>query len=379
MINLQKEYEKMFSQLDEHSRVCIWGCNSIAEEIYDKLKFLRPDVEVKFFVDSQKQGTLKSVPLYLVKDLSKYIDSIDAGIIASYSSRFYMDFILKSFGIKNNVMITKNILDIKAPKIKKPQFNIEKSAKIFKTHKERELYRFLAKARKNRYKYAYAVRKWYDKHHAERILEYSTEHYYEFTNNNAIEVVIDAGGYDGMHSLLSLQKFPNCKNVYTFEPCYDSFKTDLFDNLIKSKPEIEIVKKALWKENTTIQFREEFDIKTGSSVVEAKPNIKRPSRIIDVEAITLDAFIESKHPERVDFIKMDLENAELEALAGAEKTILKYRPQLAISIYHSDEQFYNIPLYLNKLLTNYEFRLGHYSNAYTETLLYAIPKELTKK
>ena len=75
---------------------------------------------------------------------------------------------------------------------------------------------------------------------------------------------------------------------------------------------------------------------------------------------------------------MDIENAEQEALKGAEKTILRDRPQLAISIYHSDAQFFEIPIYLKEFLTDYEFRLGHYRDAVGETVLYAIPKELCK-
>ena len=75
---------------------------------------------------------------------------------------------------------------------------------------------------------------------------------------------------------------------------------------------------------------------------------------------------------------MDIENAELKALQGAEKVLVEQRPQLAISIYHSDEHFYGIPLYLQKLLKDYEFHFGHYSGRFVESLIYAIPKELVK-
>ena len=177
---------------------------------------------------------------------------------------------------------------------------------------------------------------------------------------------------------MMLQMFPNCKKVYTFEPCYDSFKSELLDKLIKKRNEIEIIKKALWKENTQLSFREEFNFKVGSAIVEVKPNIEREHKLITVDAITIDSFVEQNNISKIDFIKMDLENAEMDALKGAEKVILKYRPQLAISIYHSNEHFYNIPLYLQNLLDNYEFRLGHYRDSIGETVLYAIPEELVK-
>lgn len=89
----------------------------------------------------------------------------------------------------------------------------------------------------------------------------------------------------------------------------------------------------------------------------------------------MDKYCE-KNKIRPDFIKMDIEGAELAALKGGLKTIKKYRPQLAISIYHSNEDFINIPLFLSENLEEYIFSIGHYTPRITETVLYAIPKEL---
>ena len=55
------------------------------------------------------------------------------------------------------------------------------------------------------------------------------------------------------------------------------------------------------------------------------------------------------------------------------------RPQLAISSYHSDSDFLNIPLYLYENLENYTFRLGHYSPSIDETVFYAVPNEYISK
>ena len=76
---------------------------------------------------------------------------------------------------------------------------------------------------------------------------------------------------------------------------------------------------------------------------------------------------------------MDIEGSELKALKGGEKTILSDRPQMAISIYHSMNDFVSIPLYLNNILENYTFHIGHYSYNHCETVLYAIPDELTEQ
>jgi hypothetical protein len=77
---------------------------------------------------------------------------------------------------------------------------------------------------------------------------------------------------------------------------------------------------------------------------------------------------------RVDFIKMDIEGSELNALRGAEGTILGFKPKLAISIYHRDSDFIEIPNYLRKLDVGYEFFLDHFTVYGEETILFAAPK-----
>ena len=68
---------------------------------------------------------------------------------------------------------------------------------------------------------------------------------------------------------------------------------------------------------------------------------------------------------------MDIEGAEMKALKGAEQTLIKFRPQLAISIYHSNNDMQDIPIYLHNILKNYIFKIGQYSPDNDETILYA--------
>ena len=44
----------------------------------------------------------------------------------------------------------------------------------------------------------------------------------------------------------------------------------------------------------------------------------------------------------VDFIKMDIEGAEVEALKGARQTIRRYRPFLAIATEHTEDKVRNV-------------------------------------
>ncbi|HEY8097641.1 MAG TPA: FkbM family methyltransferase, partial [Methylobacter sp.] len=74
---------------------------------------------------------------------------------------------------------------------------------------------------------------------------------------------------------------------------------------------------------------------------------------------------------RVDFIKMDIEGAELAALKGASESIQKFKPRLAISLYHRLSDFIDIPSEIRRLHPEYRFYLGHHSVHQEETILYA--------
>jgi FkbM family methyltransferase len=87
---------------------------------------------------------------------------------------------------------------------------------------------------------------------------------------------------------------------------------------------------------------------------------------------TLDNLVARGEVERVDFIKMDVEGAELAGLRGAEQTLRRFRPRLAISVYHRAEDPYEIPAYLDSLGLGYKFYLEHYTIHAEETVLYAI-------
>ena len=58
---------------------------------------------------------------------------------------------------------------------------------------------------------------------------------------------------------------------------------------------------------------------------------------------------------------MDIEGAELDALKGAKETVIKYKPKLAICLYHQNCDFYNIPLYLKSIVPEYKFYFDHFT------------------
>jgi FkbM family methyltransferase len=86
---------------------------------------------------------------------------------------------------------------------------------------------------------------------------------------------------------------------------------------------------------------------------------------------SIDDLVAAGEMERVDFIKMDIEGSELAALQGGEQSLRRFRPKLAISLYHKPEDLYTITDYLDGLELGYRFYLWHYTIHSGETVLYA--------
>jgi len=201
---------------------------------------------------------------------------------------------------------------------------------------------------------------------------------YRYNHNKIIEVqkediVIDAGGCWGDTALYFAFKTGNFGKVFSFEFLDRNLK--IFNhNLILNpylKDIIEINNNPIWKEsNREIYFYEDGV----SGVVSFNNKEKKLSQ--ELITISIDDFVKEKNLPKVDFIKMDIEGAEVAALLGAKETLIKYRPKLAISIYHDIKHYYKIPLYINSLNLNYKFYLDHFSSSRAETILFGIvPKD----
>ena len=76
--------------------------------------------------------------------------------------------------------------------------------------------------------------------------------------------------------------------------------------------------------------------------------------------------------EKVTFIKMDIEGAELQALRGTRNIIQFQKPKLAICIYHGFRHLWEVPLYIKELAPEYKIYLRHHTTLEYETVCYAV-------
>ena len=78
------------------------------------------------------------------------------------------------------------------------------------------------------------------------------------------------------------------------------------------------------------------------------------------KVITLDSYIRENNIPHVDFIKLDVEGAELDVLQGSKTTIARYKPILALSAYHKSDDFWTLMNFLKSIRHDYEFAMRQY-------------------
>ena len=187
------------------------------------------------------------------------------------------------------------------------------------------------------------------------------------------DYVIDGGGCWGDTALYFAHAAGKQGRILTFEFTPENltiFQRNL-DLNPQLSPNIEVVPKALWE--TSGETMRYVPIGPGTSMARG-PQGESNHDSLQVTTVSIDDFVAEKKLPKVDFIKMDIEGAELSALKGAEKTIRAYKPRLAIAVYHRQDDFIDISTYLNNLDLGYEFFLDHFTIYGEETVLFAALK-----
>jgi hypothetical protein len=68
---------------------------------------------------------------------------------------------------------------------------------------------------------------------------------------------------------------------------------------------------------------------------------------------------------------MDIEGAEREALGGARGMIARWKPELAVSVYHNATDLWEIPLLMKRMNRRYKLFRRHYTTEIIDTVCYA--------
>jgi len=141
------------------------------------------------------------------------------------------------------------------------------------------------------------------------------------------DVVIDAGTYHGLDTIIFSLLVGDTGKVISFEPASQIFKRMKKNVDYHKLKNVILINKGLYSNNKEADFCE---CNMGSSFFIDKPNQVKYKAVM----VRLDDELSRLGIKEVNFIKMDIEGAEIEAIKGAGKTLKNNYPNLAIASYH---------------------------------------------
>ena len=345
--------------------ICIWGVGNMGRSLPQFLK--KYDIEVDCYCDNDKSKigmdvhnygikcisleellkvkdeTAVIVPTRYYKEIYQQLKALDFPIVDRiFHAKFSVDDFLNSADISEVILKLQNIIDILAD---------EESCRI--------LTRLVEEWTRNEYHYG----------QLDDICSLPQYFPRDLMESDADEVFVDCGAYNGDNIQDFIQfedgKF---KKYYAFElnkKNYEELKDNVHNLWSKYEDRFVLENKGISDDTKSIMY---IDACEGSKVNGIGTE--------EGQVVSIDDYF-SNIDEKVSFIKMDIEGAEMEALMGGKKIIDTYSPKLAICIYHKPEDFWEIPMFIKNNWKEYQIYIRHHTELTTETVCYAIKEKLS--
>lgn len=171
-----------------------------------------------------------------------------------------------------------------------------------------------------------------------------------FLNGKAVRSYLDLGAYSGDTVRMLLEAFDTVESVYAFEPDARSYKKLCAYAESEVRALVHTYPYAAWNKDETLIFSDAGNRNSALSGMGGTHTGKERT----VMAKAPDSVLAN---ESVDYIKLDVEGAEREAIEGCKRLILKNHPVLAICSYHRAEDLFALPLQIHALDPSYRIYL----------------------
>jgi FkbM family methyltransferase len=185
------------------------------------------------------------------------------------------------------------------------------------------------------------------------------------------DVAIDAGGCWGDTALWLAHVVGASGTVHTFEP--SPRNRELLGHNLQLNPElaprVRVHAAPLGRRPGETIWMDDI-IAAGAT---AREQAREDARSVRLQTDTIDALVQAGTVERVDFIKVDVEGADLDVLQGAANTIVTQRPRLAIAAYHRPDDLVAIPDFIASLGVEYRWYLQCSTMTDVDTVAFAVP------
>ena len=172
------------------------------------------------------------------------------------------------------------------------------------------------------------------------------------------EVYVDAGSYDGDTIRLFMERVHGrFSRILAFEPDRATFERLVANFAAENR--VEPFNLGLHRARAVLGFDDAGT--RGSALVDRGAS--------EIPVVGLD---EVARGDRVTYIKMNIEGAEIDALRGAGQTIRRWRPKLAVAAYHRPADLWQVPATIREIYPGYRLYLRQHDGGLIESVVYAL-------
>jgi FkbM family methyltransferase len=367
-----KEFEDLLSddaappmRLDRNYPVFIFGAGGFAADLFHALK--AQGFQIGGFVQTaQNRSLYLGYPVYALADVEE-----DRAAIQLAVGIFNRE---TSFGLLENLATTAGYQKIFLPHQIYAQFQSELGWKYWMSSSEdilenipsfsRAYELFTDEGSRQTFVRILKFRLGMDPEYAS--FRHSEAQYFNRLTTPALEgrrlTYIDGGAFDG-DSHRELASLLPIREAYLFEPDPENYRT-LVENSKSFDTGVHCLPLALSDGYRILSF--------GGGTGESSAISDSGGQ--SIATVSLDQFL----PHRsIDFLKLDIEGAEADAINGAKEILQRSQPVVAMSLYHKTKDLASLPLQLNEILPDHRLHiLQHMYNSF-ESVLYAIPRRKT--
>ncbi|MBO7305029.1 MAG: FkbM family methyltransferase [Clostridia bacterium] len=190
------------------------------------------------------------------------------------------------------------------------------------------------------------------------------EEMYSLLLRKNVRVAIDAGAYNGDTASEAIKYFPSVEKIYALEPDPKNYKRLL--RFAQGEGRVMPINAAAWCESAEGSFIGSGNRNSSVSSTASYQHTKSAVSLLRIDDVTDD---------EIDYIKYDVEGAELEAIVGSSGIIKKFHPAMLVSLYHRSRDIFFLPDYLCGKYAGYDMYLRRmYSVPAWEIDLLMIPR-----
>ncbi len=167
------------------------------------------------------------------------------------------------------------------------------------------------------------------------------------------DVALDCGANVGVWTRTALDH--GARLVVGFEPApenIESYRRNFAPEIAAGR--VVLVPKGVWDKEDVLLLRRDATNSAADSFV----MLKDGSKGVQAPLTTIDRVVAELKLDRVDYIKMDIEGAEVRALKGAHDTIARFHPRLSIAAEHLPTDEVLIPKTAKEIWPGYSVVCG---------------------